>query len=153
MTNSDPLVDLGSQSWPVVSCSNGSQCLISTTVTGSGVIMVSLKCGLLQVPWKYNLVRCSGTTSLFPSPAQYAISEFQLVPLSPKCLDCAVIGGHILPTGSNGTRLFKLDDHLKARICNLLAVKVLSCPGWLQFNGVASRVSYSRIEGAMFSTN
>ena len=55
--------------------------------------------------------------------------------------------GHIFPTGSCSTRLFKLDDHLKARICNLLAIKVLSCPGWFQFNCVASWVRYSRWDG------
>ena len=129
-TNFDPLLDLSSQTWPVVLHSKCSQCLINTPVARSCVIMVSLKCSLLQVPWKYNLILYSGTTSLLPSSTQYLILEFQLVPLGPMCMDCVVIRRHI------GFRaLASLDYHFEARICNWLAIKVHTSPGWFQFNG------------------
>ena len=56
ITNFDPPLDLCSKTLPEVSNSKCSQCLINTPVARSCMIMVSLKCSLLKVPWKYILL-------------------------------------------------------------------------------------------------
>lgn len=98
-----------------------------TTVTGRGVIMVSVKCGLLQVSWKYNLVHCSGTTSLFLSLTQYATSEFRLVPMGQLTWLCSHNFDDAPSQMGFTAHLFKSWSQL----CNL-AIKVLFHPDWFQ---------------------
>ena len=68
----------------------------------------------------YSLILYSGTTSLLLFSTWSRNSSWS------HWADCAVIRRHILPHWCRCTCLFELDNHSETRICNLLAIKVLS---------------------------